>query len=146
MYRTLVIASLAITPVAAIAQDMDALAVIKSRQEIMSYIGGNMRNIAGMAQGKTDFDAAYVKAYGSAVAAMSSATDHLFPAGTETGGETEAAPAIFTDMAGFVAKRADLTAAAANLAAATDVFELEEAFGAYSATCKACHSMYRVDK
>lgn len=72
----------------------------------------------------------------------------LFPAGSETGSETEAAPAIFTDQAGFSAKYASFEASLVKVTAAAP--ESVEALGALvgevGQNCGACHKAYRIKK
>ena len=118
---------------------------IKARQEIMSFVGAQMRTLAGMARGRVEFDADRTKLIGSALVPMAAALPNLFPAGSETGSSTEAAPAIFEDMEGFMVQSAALSNAARSLAAAADADQFAEAFGELSGTCRSCHSKYRVN-
>ena len=118
---------------------------IKARQEIMSFVGAQMRTLAGMARGRVEFDADRTKLIGSALVPMAAALPNLFPAGSETGSNTEAAPAIFDDMEGFTVQSAALSNAARSLAAAADADQFAEAFGELSGTCRSCHSKYRVN-
>ena len=117
---------------------------IKARQEIMSFVGSQMRTLAGMARGSVEFDADRAKLIGSALVPMAAALPNLFPAGSETGLDTEAAPALFDDMEGFMVQSAMLSDAARSLAAAANADQFAEAFGELSGTCRSCHSKYRV--
>lgn len=122
--------------------------VIKDRQDKMKIVGKSMGIVGKMAKGQTDFDS---QAALAAFVAMKDAADGyetLFPEGTETGGETEAAPAIFTDRAGFEAKVADFEASLVKVTAAAP--ESVEALGAMvgevGQNCGVCHKVYRVKK
>ncbi len=118
---------------------------IKARQEIMSFVGAQMRPLAGMARGSVEFDADRVRLIGSALVPMVAALPYLFPAGSKTGSNTEAAPAIFDDMDGFMVESAMLSDAARSLAGAANAEQFAEAFGELSGTCRSCHSKYRVN-
>jgi len=69
-----------------------------------------------------------------------------FPEGSDTGFETEAAPAIWTDRAGFDAKLAEFKedADAAVAAAPADLDALKAVFGPLTQNCGACHETYRL--
>ena len=118
---------------------------VKARQEIMSFIGSQMRTLSGMARGSVEFDADRAKLIGSALVPMAAALPNLFPVGSETGSNTEAAPAIFEDVEGFMVQSAALLNAARSLAAAANAGQFEEAFGELSGTCRSCHSKYRIN-
>ena len=118
---------------------------IKARQEIMSFVGAQMRPLAGMARGRVEFDADRVRLIGSALVPMAAALPNLFPAGSETGSNTEAAPSIFDDMDGFTVQSALFLDAARSLAGAANADQFAAAFGEFSGTCRSCHSKYRVD-
>ena len=66
---------------------------------------------------------------------------HMFPDGSQTGAETEAAPAIWSDRAGFDAAVAKF--AADTSVTITDLGSLKQAFGAVAANCGSCHKAYR---
>lgn len=70
----------------------------------------------------------------------------LFPDGTQTGHNTKALPAVWSDRAGFTKAASDFTTAAEKLQAdATagnkDAFKAD--YQAMGATCGACHRTYR---
>jgi cytochrome c556 len=70
----------------------------------------------------------------------------LYPVGTETGGETKALPAIWTNRAGFDEANANNVAAIDKLLAAAksgDTAAFTTQFGAVGATCGACHRNFR---
>lgn len=145
MLRLTTALALALTVSAPAAFAQDAAAAIGARQAIMKYLGGNMRSMAGMAQGKLDFNADYVKAFGTAAATMASSYVLLFPDGSMEGGNNKAAPAIFSDRAGFEAEAAKLAAAATAMAAATTAEEMAATFGAVGGSCSSCHKGYRLE-
>jgi len=121
---------------------------IKERQDKMKIVGKSMGIVGKMAKGQTAFDG---EAALAAFVAMKDAADGyetLFPEGTETGGETEAAPAIFTDRAGFESKVADFEASLVKVTAAApeSVEALGTMVGEVGQNCGACHKAYRVKK
>jgi len=70
----------------------------------------------------------------------------LFPAGSDKG-ETKAAPAIWSDNAGFLKAAAALSAAGDSLATAAkagDATAVATAFKAVGDACGACHKDYRL--
>jgi cytochrome c556 len=72
----------------------------------------------------------------------------LFPVGTETGMDTEAAPAIWEDRAGFEEALANFRAAVESAIDANPM-TLEDAkptVGPVFQTCKGCHDTYRIEK
>lgn len=122
--------------------------VIADRKAEMKNNGKNIGMLAKMAKGEVPFDAAEVI---KALESMKSTTANfveLFPAGSETGGETEASPKIWEDPAGFKAAlakfHADIDAAVA--AAPQDAAALGPVLGSVGGNCKACHDSYRVMK
>lgn len=121
---------------------------ISDRQAKMKEVGKNMGIVGKMAKGETEFNADAALA---AFVGMKNATDgfgSLFPEGSETGGETEAAPAIFSDRAGFDKAVADFGEAltTASAAAPADLAQLRTTLGMVGQNCGACHKAYRVKK
>lgn len=117
------------------------------RHELMEEVGEGAKVIGGMLKGELEFD--------SQLAAQSlevwrkSATEfgHLFPAGSETGGGTEAKMTIWTDREGFDALLAEYgeKVDAAILAAPQSLDELKAAANPIFQNCKKCHEEYRVE-
>ncbi len=124
----------------AVAQDP-----IAARQAAMKEVGKNFGAVNRMNRGQAPFDGAAAGAAFEAIAAASSGYGDLFPAGTETGGETEALPAIWENKADFDAMVAKLEAdaEAAVPEAAKDEAAFKAAFAAVAKNCSACHSKYR---
>ena len=71
----------------------------------------------------------------------------LFPAGTETGMDTEAAPAIWADREGFDAALVKFRDAveAAKAAKPMTLEDAKPAVGPVFQTCKGCHDDYRIE-
>ena len=118
---------------------------IKERQELMETIGDQAKIIGPMLQGKAPFDAAKAKAAASAAATAAAAFPNHFPAGSETGNDTEALPIVWTQFDDFKAKSEKFAADAAAAATAADAGEdaFKAAAGAMFSNCKGCHEVYR---
>ncbi|MDP2734050.1 MAG: cytochrome c [Hoeflea sp.] len=118
------------------------------RQEMMKKNGGSVGELAKMVKGAVAFDAAAALAALTSIAEVAATYGEQFPEGSETGFETEAAPAIWSDRAGFdaaVAKfKTDADAAVA--AAPADLDGLKAVFGPLTQNCGACHETYRLKK
>lgn len=123
---------------------------IADRQAIMKDQGKTIGSIVPIAKGEKPFDAAAVLAALSRLNEDAQKIDPaaLFPAGSDTGGETTASPKIWEDNAGFVAAvnkyKADAAAAAAAKPQDLDSFKL--VFAQVSQNCGACHQTFRVKK
>ncbi len=115
---------------------------------MMNNFSGATGSKAKMVKGEVDYDAAAALAALSTISEVASTFGEHFPEGSETGFETEAAPAIWTDRAGFEAKIADLKASAdAGVAAApADLDGLKAVFGPLTKNCGTCHETYRLKK
>lgn len=118
------------------------------RQEMMKKVGGATGAMAKMVKGEADFDAAAALAALTTMSEVAGTFGEYFPEGTETGFETEAAPAIWSDRAGFeeqiAAFKADADAAIA--AAPADLDGLKAVFGPLTKNCGTCHETYRLKK
>ena len=122
-----------------------ALTIIQARQTAYDLQGG----IADAIKDGIAHDAS-PKSFVNATKALvrySTVIPLLFPAGTETGGETKAKPEIWSDRAGFEKAAANFGEAAKALQAraeADDKPGFASAFDAMGKTCGACHRAYRV--
>ncbi|MCY0146208.1 cytochrome c [Hoeflea sp. G2-23] len=118
------------------------------RQELMKKNGGAVGAMAKMVKGEADFNADAVLAALTSISEVAGSFGEYFPEGSETGFETEAAPAIWSDRAGFDAALAKYkTDADAALAAApADLDALKAVFGPLTKNCGACHETYRLKK
>ncbi|HSO48249.1 MAG TPA: cytochrome c [Rhizobiaceae bacterium] len=121
---------------------------IADRKAEMKNNGASMKLLAQSAKGEVAYDAAAVL---NALTSMRTTTTNfadLFPAGTETGGETTASPKIWEDMAGFKAALAkfhtDLDAAIA--AAPADPAALGPVLASVGGNCQSCHESFRIMK
>jgi cytochrome c556 len=123
---------------------------IADRKAIMKERGQIVGGLSKMAKGETPFDAEAVKTQLAALNANAEKfdIDALFPAGSETGGETTAAPAIWSDMAGFKAAHEKEAAAvkAAVDAAPADAAALGAVLGPIGQACGGCHETFRIKK
>jgi cytochrome c556 len=123
---------------------------ILDRQLLMKERGKVVGELAKVAKGEQAFDAAQVATALTALQANAEKFDAevLFPAGSETGGDTTASPKIWEDMAGFKADadkfEADVKAAAA--APPADIDALKAQMGVIGSNCSNCHQNYRIKK
>lgn len=118
---------------------------IEQRQAAMKAVGGQMRTLGGMAQGKVAYDDfAAISALEIMRDAVATARP-LFPSGTEMGFETRAKPEIWADGSDFDAIMGQLIANldAAIAAEPADLASYRPLFGAVAGSCKACHEKYR---
>lgn len=123
---------------------------IADRQALMKERGKLVGALSKVVKGETEFDAAAVLATLRELEANAEKFDvaALFPAGTEQGGDTTAAPKVWEDSAGFAAAEdkylADVKAAVA--APPADAAALKAQFGTIAGDCGACHQSYRIKK
>ena len=120
---------------------------IHERHELMEGVGDAAKPIGQMLKGEREFDAAVVMASFETFDEASARFGELFPPGSETGQDTEAAPAIWEDRAGFeeaLAAWADAVDAA--IAANPQTLdETKPVAGEIFNTCKGCHDNYRIE-
>lgn len=119
---------------------------IKARQELMKTVGKNTKLSSQLAKGKIPYDAGQAEKAMQTIAGVPDKYVTLFPAGTEKGGETEASPKIWEDMAGFKAAAEKMKVAATAGAGAKGQEAFAAAFGNLVKTCKGCHEGYRIKK
>jgi len=121
---------------------------IEDRKAIMKGNGRDTKMGGDMLKGAVPFDAAIANKILANYAAAAKAFPAHFPATAKTGGETEAAPAIWDKPADWKAATAKFqtdTAAAAALKPA-DAATFGKAFGMVTANCKSCHEGFRIKK
>ena len=117
------------------------------RHELMEEVGDAAKPVGEMLNGERDYDADAVMASLNVFKEVSMQFGDLFPPGSETGMDTEAAPAIWEDRAGFedaLAQWQDAVGAAieASPGSVDDAMPvLNEVFNA----CKNCHDTYRIE-
>lgn len=115
---------------------------IEDRQALMKDIAKAMKTAVPL---KTTFDAAAAKTQMQVLMDGAKKLPTLFPAGSDTGAtKTTAAPAIWTNMAGFKADADKLGKDAAAAGDATDAASFTAAFTVVTADCAACHKDFRV--
>ena len=117
------------------------------RHELMEDVGEAAKPLGQMLKGERDFDADVVMASFKTFDDASARFGKLFPPGSETGEDTEAAPAIWEDRAGFdeaLATWADAVDAA--IAANPQTLdETKPVAGEIFNACKGCHDTYRIE-
>ncbi len=121
---------------------------IEDRQAIMKGNGRDTKAGGAMVKGETPFDAAAANKILANYAAGAKAFGKHFPASSKTGGDTEAAPAIWdkpADWKAALAKFQTDTAAAVAMKPA-DAASFGKAFGLVTANCKSCHEAFRIKK
>lgn len=120
----------------------------QERQERMKEVGKAAKPIGLMFRGEAPFDAEVVLTSLQVFHDASMGFADLFPAGSETGEDTEAAPAIWEDREGFEAALGKMRSAS-QAAIDANPQTLEEAkpvVGPVFNTCKGCHDDYRIEK
>ncbi len=135
----------AILAAGAVAQPANPM---KQREKLMEENGRDAKAGGQMLKGDAPYDAARAAAIFTNMNKVSMQFGKLFPKGTETGGGTEAGPAIWTRPAEFqaaVAKFQKDTAAAAAAKPATAA-EFGPLFANVTGNCRSCHEAFRVKK
>lgn len=127
----------------AVAQEPQA-----ARQQMMKDVGRSMGALAGIAKGEKPYDAEVVRVSLATISEVSKTFPNQFPAGSETGAETEASPKIWENPDDFHAKAAQLGKDVdATLAALPgDQAAVAAAIGPIGKNCGACHETYRIKK
>ena len=114
------------------------------RQALMKSIGAATGAGAKMMKGEVEFNAVAAQLVLKTMNAGANGFGYLFPAGSETGAETEASPKIWSDRAGFDTATAKFIADTSGNV--TDMDSFKAAFGQATANCGSCHKAYRVKK
>lgn len=117
------------------------------RHELMEGVGEAAKPVGKMFKNKLDFDAEVVMKSLQTWHDASMKLGDLFPVGSETGMDTEAAPAIWEDRAGFEKALANWREAV-EAARAAEPMTLEAAkltVGPVFQACKDCHDSYRIE-
>jgi cytochrome c556 len=118
------------------------------RQELMKKIGGSMGALGAIAKGQKPYDAATVKTALSTIAESAADFPNHFPAGSETGFETEASPRIWEATEDFKGQAMKLSADAKTILAAmpADQAGVGQAMQTLGAECGTCHQIYRLKR
>lgn len=121
-------------------------AAITERKALMKSVGAAAKMGAGFAKGATPYDNAKAVGIFATYASVAAKMPALFPDDSKTGGETTAAPKIWSDKPAFLAAmakfEADSKAAAGSV---KDLDSFKAAFGAMGKHCGACHETYRTN-
>ena len=136
VWPVLVVSSFMLSAAAQAAGDAAA-----ERQALMKQNGAATRVLAGMVKGQTPFDANAAQVAFRVLNAAALGFGYMFPDGSQTGAETEAAPTIWSDRAGFDAAVAKYVADTS--VTITDLDSLKAAFGKAASNCGSCHQAYR---
>lgn len=117
------------------------------RHELMEGVRDAAKPVGGMLKKEIDFDADVVMASLHTWREAAEVLGSLFPEGSESGEDTEAAPAIWEDRAGFdaaIVKWRDATNTAIDAAPQT-LEAAQPIVGAVFKNCKGCHDKYRIE-
>ena len=140
--------ALTISTPAVIQAHSGATGVVKERMEAMKEMGKSIKAIAQMVTGKSPFVADGVKAGARLIAGHAGEKiTMLFPEGSNQH-PSEASAEIWTDWKRFSELAIDLETTASGLIDAADQGQESSraAFGKVAASCKACHSDFRISK
>lgn len=120
---------------------------IHERHELMEAVGDAAKPVGAMLREQSEFDADVLMKSLKVWKKVGGKFGGLFPEGTETGGGTEAAPAIWEDREGFDKALAEWREAVdAAIAANPDSLEAAKPVaGKVFNTCKNCHDSYRIE-
>lgn len=150
MSKSKVLASLSILAgVAVIASGVaTAQDPIAKRKDIMKAVGGATKESGQMVKGEIPFDATKAKANMEKISGGWAEFSKQFAKGSETGGETTAAPKIWQSFEDFDTKGKKMAGDAAKAAASAGqgLEPFKASFGEVTKNCKGCHDDYRVKK
>lgn len=117
---------------------------IKARQDLMQDWRGANDIMKGMMENPATFDPATFKEQANLI---SKSTDTMWSHFTDANAKGDSKEAVWTDAAGFAAKKDEFSVATINLASlaetAKTASDVEQAFGAMSESCGSCHKAYK---
>lgn len=118
------------------------------RQLLMKNVGAAAGAGGAILKGETEFEPRVADLAFRVMHQASLTFGGMFPEGSETGNETEAAPKIWEDMEGFQARLADFRTdiEAAIESKPQDKESFQQAFANVTENCKGCHENYRIEK
>ena len=149
--RNLLAAALVALAGPAVAADLPAPSLddpILLRKHIMSNVGGAMKLAVPMVKGEAPYDPRVAVGALRVLNTAALGFAGQFPAGSDTGHETEASPKIWTERAEFDAKLAKFVADTSE-AVKTEPADLDAfrpVFATVAENCKSCHEAFRVKK
>ena len=114
------------------------------RQNLMKDVGAAIGMGSKIAKGEVEFNAIAANLVLRTMHSAALGFGYMFPEGSETGADTEASPAIWSDRAGFDAAVAKFATDSAGGVEDLDGFRAK--FGQIASNCGACHKAYRVKK
>ncbi len=114
------------------------------RQALMKNVGAAAGAGGKIMKGEAAFDLSAAQLILRTMNAAALGLGYMFPPGSETGNDTEAATAIWDDPAGFEAAVSKfVTDTSANV---TDEASFKAAFATATKNCGTCHEGFRVKK
>ncbi len=118
------------------------------RINIMQNVGASAGLVSAMMKGTIPFEPLAAQAALVTINTAALGLSGLFPAGMPENMRSSAAPAIWTDAAGFKAAIAKFIADSddAKLFPPESVEELRDAFSVLGGNCKACHKAFRIKR
>ncbi|MCT7373464.1 c-type cytochrome [Chelativorans salis] len=140
------LSALFITAAAVTAAD-DPVAV---RKALMQSMAASAATSGAMLKGELDYNPVVAKAALATFNATAHAYGDYFPGGSETGGDTTAAPEIWKDPEGFQEAlgkfQTDVAAAleASGKDGPADLAAFQQAVGPVLTNCRSCHEDFRV--
>ncbi|MDB5546359.1 MAG: cytochrome [Hyphomicrobiales bacterium] len=144
MIRGVLVAGALIAGLSSVMAQSDPIA---ERQQVMKKNNQEIRTLTNMLKGAAPFELDKVQATLKGTAADYKKVAALFPATSQTGGETRALPKIWTDKPAFDASMAKLISAAESAQVAIkDEASFKTEFPKVSAACDACHDTYRAPR
>lgn len=118
---------------------------IAERQEIMEGVGNVTRTGVQMMRGEREFDLETARSVLETYVDAAERMPDLFPEDTQTGGDTRAAPAIWENKDDFVGQfEAWGATVSAALAPVEDQASFAAAMQEATASCRECHTDYRL--
>ncbi|CAN5368984.1 cytochrome c [soil metagenome] len=119
---------------------------ITYRQSVMEVMATHFSRIGQMVQGRVPYDAKVAADNAALVLTMSKLPFVAFTPGTESGGNTKALPAIWSEADKFKTTSTELQDRVVKLDAAAktgNLDQLKAAFGETGQSCKTCHDNFR---
>jgi cytochrome c556 len=138
-------AAAVVVPAQAAAQDVEATPETEYRSALMVSLQNHMRAVGALVAGDVDFGG-HLQYHTSAVLGIATMAGDAFPEGTGGAG-SRSSDAIWENWDTFLEKLSALQEGAAALDAAAqagDMAAVEEARGAVGASCRGCHTDFRL--